>query len=141
MSLLFTRRSFLLASTAVGLAQILPGAVFAQNTLRFETPLAVPPLLEGSLKGDVREYDLSIQSGVTEFFKGYQTPTWGLNGSFLGPTLKLRRGETVRVNVTNHLDETTTLHWHGFNLPAKHDGGPHQPIQPGETWSPEFEVL
>lgn len=141
MPLSFTRRGFLLASTALGLTHVLTGTASAQNTLRFETPLAVPPLLEGTLKGDVREYDLSLQSGVTEFFKGYKTPTWGLNGSFLGPTLKMRRGETVRVNVTNTLDETTTLHWHGFNLPAEHDGGPHQPIHPGETWSPEFEVL
>src|SRR3546814_800225 len=49
-------------------------------------------------------------------------------------------GETVRINVTNRLTEPATLHWHGFHLPASADGGPHQPIEPGETWSPSFEV-
>jgi bilirubin oxidase len=49
--------------------------------------------------------------------------------------------ETVLINVTNNLTETTTTHWHGLHLPAKMDGGPHQPIDPGTTWSPTFEVL
>jgi len=137
----FSRRSFLLGTTSLGLALALPSFSHAQNELRFETPLAIPPMLEGTFNDGVREYDLTLQSGISEFFKGYDTPTWGINGTYLGPLLKMRKGETVRVNVTNTLDETTTLHWHGFNLPAEADGGPHQPIKPGKTWSPEFKVL
>jgi FtsP/CotA-like multicopper oxidase with cupredoxin domain len=44
------------------------------------------------------------------------------------------------VNVHNDLDETTTVHWHGMHIPARYDGGPHQPIKPGETWSPQWRI-
>ena len=35
---------------------------------------------------------------------------------------------------------TTTIHWHGMHLPAAADGGPHQLIEPGETWSPGWTI-
>lgn len=44
------------------------------------------------------------------------------------------------MSVKNELDETTTLHWHSMDLPARMDGGPHQPIAPGSTWKPEWTV-
>jgi bilirubin oxidase len=44
------------------------------------------------------------------------------------------------INVTNQLVEATTTHWHGIHLPAEMDGGPHQPIAAGATWSPTFTV-
>ena len=44
------------------------------------------------------------------------------------------------MNVHNDLDETTTVHWHGMHLPARYDGGPHQPITPGQTWSPQWRI-
>ncbi|RSM68299.1 hypothetical protein DMH04_47285 [Kibdelosporangium aridum] len=42
--------------------------------------------------------------------------------------------------VTNALNEASTLHRHGMRLPAVMDGGPHQMIQPGPMWSPEWTV-
>jgi bilirubin oxidase len=44
------------------------------------------------------------------------------------------------VNVTNDLDEDTTTHWHGVHLPPEMDGGPHQVIAAGDTWSPTWTV-
>jgi FtsP/CotA-like multicopper oxidase with cupredoxin domain len=32
------------------------------------------------------------------------------------------------------------VHWHGMHLPARYDGGPHQPIADGELWQPEWEI-
>lgn len=46
----------------------------------------------------------------------------------------------MRINVRNELPETTTLHWHGMHLPAAADGGPHQMIEPGTIWSPEWTI-
>lgn len=107
----------------------------------FENELAVPPLEEGKLNAEgVRVFDLAFQPGTTEFVADKATPTWGLNGSFLSPALRAARGERIRVNVTNNLPESTTLHWHGMHLPAAMDGGPHQPIRPGETWSPAWTI-
>ncbi len=64
----------------------------------------------------------------------------GVNGSYLGLTLRAERGEQVVVNVRNGLQEATTLHWHGMHLPARMDGGPHQMIEPGGVWSPTWRV-
>lgn len=107
----------------------------------FDQPLAVPPLLEGDRDADGRlVFDLRLQEGETELLPGVTTPTWGANGSYLGPTLRARRGDEVLVRVASDVPETTTVHWHGMHLPAVMDGGPHQPIHPGETWEPTWTV-
>jgi blue copper oxidase len=85
-------------------------------------------------------YDLTARRGFTEFFAGLPAPTLGYNGNLLGPVLRMRRGERVRLNVTNRLGEPTTCHCHGLHLPAIADGGPHQVIRPGATWQASFTV-
>ena len=141
-----TRRQLLKWGIAAG---ALAGAPFlarfedflAQARARGDVPLRVPPLLTGRLKEGVRQYDLTIRKSGHVFVSGVTTPgTFGVNGSFLGPTLHLRHGERVQINVRNALNESTTVHWHGMILPAAMDGGPHQEIAPGETWRPTFEV-
>jgi len=102
---------------------------FAQN------PLFIPELLEGP------SFDLQIQTGTTQFFPGINTPTFGINGNVLSPTLVFNKGETVTLNVTNNLTSSTTMHWHGLHVAAMNDGGPHQIIEEEATWSPQFEVM
>ena len=117
------------------------GIISTAGTVAFETPLKIPALAESSIAADgARVFDLSAQAGTTEFRPGVPTDTWGYNGSYLGPTLVAQSGEDVRVNVTNDLDAVTTVHWHGMHLPAVMDGGPHQAIEPGASWQPEWTV-
>lgn len=107
----------------------------------FEQELAIPPLAESRVVADgTRVFELTAQEGTTELLPGKPTEAWGFNGSYLGPTLRAERGEDVRVKVKNELAETTTVHWHGMHLPADADGGPHQPVDPGETWTPSWTV-
>lgn len=103
--------------------------VFAQ------TPLSIPPALTGTT------FNLTLQSGTTTFFTGYNTPTYGVNGVWMAPTLIINKGDSVTFNVTNNLPVNTTIHWHGLHLPSKWDGGPHQIITTGNTWSPRFKVM
>lgn len=112
----------------------------AANTVEFVNPLAIPPLAASTIRGDRRTFDLVAQSGMHQILPGRQTATWGFNGPMLGPTLRARRGEHVLIRFRNELDETTTLHWHGMHLPAAMDGGPHQPVAPGQTWEPHWEI-
>lgn len=112
----------------------------ASTLVSAASALAVPPLQSGTWDGKQRVYTLTMQSGTTEFWPGQQTPTYGYNGSYLGPTLELTRGETIFVSVTNTLSELTTNHWHGLHLPPKMDGGPHQGIESGTTWTPTWTV-
>ena len=112
----------------------------AQGRSSFDRPLAVPSIDVGTIVDGVREFELSLQEGKTDFFQGLQTETKGINGSYLGPVLRMTKDDTVRFRVTNNLQIDSTLHWHGLNVPAKADGGPHQVIKPGETWSPQFKI-
>jgi FtsP/CotA-like multicopper oxidase with cupredoxin domain len=107
----------------------------------FQRPLAIPPLTPSRHDNQGRRvFDLTAQPGQRQFLAGRTTPTWGINGDYLGPTLRARRGEQVQINVHNRLEETTTMHWHGMHLPASADGGPHQTIAPGQTWSPSWRI-
>ena len=103
--------------------------------------LAIPPLYEGSLEGKIRTFTLQAQAGHAEILPGQpRTRTWGFNGDYLGPTLRAKKGEEVKVRVENNLPEMTTVHWHGMKLPAYADGGPHSPIEPGKSWEPSWTV-
>lgn len=136
-----TRRTFLRSGTAIYALGSLGGLpAFGATGFGHKNPLAIPPLDLGQIKDGTREFGLELQNGISKFFAGYDTPTKGINGAYLGPVLRMRRGEMVRLNVTNNLGHDSTLHWHGFNLPASADGGPHQVIAPGDTWSPSFEI-
>ena len=68
---------------------------------------------------------------------------WGFNGSAPGPTIQITQGDHVRVIVDNHLPEPTSMHWHGFEIPHKMDGGPgisQEPIPPGGRFVYEFTL-
>jgi len=117
------------------------GAVDTAGKVDFVNQLKIPPLAESRTDAAGRRvFDLTAQPGETEFFPGVATGTWGVNGSYLGPTLRAERGQHVLVNVRNMLGEPTTVHWHGMHLPAHMDGGPHQLIKPGSSWSPQWRI-
>src|SRR5699024_12595881 len=69
------------------------------------------------------EYTIRAQKGETEIFDGVQTKTYGYNDSFLGPMLQFEKGDTVKINKINELNENTTFHWHGLEVPGNDDGG------------------
>ncbi|KAM0954103.1 putative laccase [Dioscorea sansibarensis] len=59
-----------------------------------------------------------------------------VNGQFPGPTIYARKGDTIIVNVVNHVEYNITLHWHGVHQPRNpwYDGPEYItqcPIQPG----------
>ncbi|TDD66826.1 multicopper oxidase family protein [Jiangella aurantiaca] len=54
----------------------------------------------------------------------------GYNGSIPGPTLRVVQGSELVVNVTNHGDLETTVHWHGLRLENRYDGVPHETQEP-----------
>lgn len=144
----YNRRTLLkssaLGTLAIGSAGLIGTTIFTTDKSFAKTlkpmPLKIPTAEYGSDKDGTQVYNLTLQNGTTEFFEGQKTKTSGINTSYLGPTLIMQKGQKVRFNVTNNLGEVSTLHWHGMHLPASQDGGPHQLIKHGETWSPEFTV-
>jgi FtsP/CotA-like multicopper oxidase with cupredoxin domain len=117
------------------------GAVNTVGDVDFNQRLHVPPLAESTVDAQGRRvFDLVAQTGSLEVGDQGRVETWGFNGDYLGPTLRAKRGETVLVNVVNMVNESTSVHWHGMHLPARMDGGPHQEVRPGATWSPTWTV-
>ncbi|MBE1530719.1 multicopper oxidase family protein [Actinomadura algeriensis] len=146
-----SRRAVLRWGAAAGLVTAAPvlgygGWLYAEagrtnvGALSFRNRLRIPPLLRPERTPEGKVFRLRAGAGESEFLRGKSTPTWGYNGSYLGPTLRARRGDRVAVEVSNGLGETTTTHWHGMRLPAVMDGGPHQPIRPGAAWRPVWTI-
>ena len=128
------RRDFLKLSTAVGIAGALP---WWGRALAAERPaLPIPALLEADASG---LFQLRAQPGQM-LWRRQPTRSWGYNGNLLGPTLRARQGQAVRVRVANQLAETTTIHWHGLEVPGTADGGPQASIPAGKEWQAAFRI-
>ena len=138
------KRAWSLVAVLVAISLVVVGSqlwALSQSRLGgFDSPLSVPPIAESTMKGSVRTFDLNLQAGSTEFEAGNPVETWGINGDYLAPTIRVADGEEIKINVGNGLPEDTTLHWHGLHVPAMMDGGPHQPIEMGATWNPHWTV-
>jgi blue copper oxidase len=98
-------------------------------------PLWIPDTISGV------NFNLTVKDTFKQIRSGNQTITGAVNNStFWGPTLIMTKGDTVHMNVTNKLNDSTTIHWHGMHLPAVMDGGPHQVIPPNTHWQPYWKV-
>jgi L-ascorbate oxidase len=96
-----------------------------------------------SFAASAGEYDLTVdrvQIDTGDFVK----EGIGYNGASPGPILRFKEGEDVTINVTNNLDEMTSIHWHGLILPYQQDGVPgisYAGIKPGETFTYQFPIV
>ena len=66
-----------------------------------------------------------------------------INGSLPAPTLHWQQGTTVTLDVTNRLEEMSSIHWHGLILPSNMDGVPglsFDGIAPRQTFRYTFPV-
>src|ERR1700722_15665030 len=110
-----------------------------------------PPLVETP---DVPNLPYTIDNGIKVFHliaepvKCRISPfkiitAWGYNGSVPGPTIQVSQGDRVRIILENRLPESTTMHWHGFEIPLEMDGTPYisqKPIPPGDKFVYEFDL-
>jgi L-ascorbate oxidase len=88
-------------------------------------------------------YDLTVDP-VTITTSDFTRTGIGYNGASPGPVLRFKEGEDVIINVTNNLDEPTSIHWHGLILPYQQDGVPgisYTGIAPGETFTYRFPII
>jgi FtsP/CotA-like multicopper oxidase with cupredoxin domain len=96
------------------------------------------------MNGNVKEFHLIAEPVERELAEGTVARLWGYNGSSIGPTIEAVEGDRVRIFVTNHLPEHTSIHWHGLILPSGMDGVgglSHPGIPPGKTFVYEFDLI
>ena len=103
--------------------------------------LNILPLLDSQMIDGVRVFKLVADESSMRFMEGTKTRTLGYNGDYLGPTIRARKGEELRIEVLNRLKDPTTVHWHGGIVPAEADGNVHQIIEAGGKWSAEFPII
>ncbi|SIR43179.1 blue copper oxidase [Aeromonas sp. RU39B] len=128
------RRDFLKLASALGCASALP---WWNKALAAERPtLPIPTLLNPDDTGVIK---LNVQQGQM-LWRRNPTDTWGYNGSLLGPTLRAKQGQRLTIQVNNQLSETTTVHWHGLEIPGTSDGGPQATIAEGKQWQTQFTI-
>src|SRR5699024_2278602 len=90
----------------------------------------------------VHEYNLTIDYETVNF-TGKDVKAMTVNGGIPGSNLVFTEGEFAVINVTNNMDEETSVHWHGMILPNFYDGVPYlstPPIRPGETFQYKFAI-
>jgi FtsP/CotA-like multicopper oxidase with cupredoxin domain len=154
-SKLKSRRRFL-KQTGIGLLAFssMPGWLSAVEGMH-GMPLMPPRRASANFKPDV-ELDLFCQNSEVPILVGQKTRVQqysakllhgpeqtlaGIPGSFLGPTIRLQKGQKVRIHLHNQLNEDTITHWHGLHVPAEMDGHPMYVISQGQTFVYEFEVV
>jgi FtsP/CotA-like multicopper oxidase with cupredoxin domain len=79
-------------------------------------------------------YEITMRDATAEILPGYQTPIYGYNGIYPGPTIRARSGRTAVVRQRNALGFDANVHLHGGFVPAAHDGHPMDLIRPGGSF-------
>ncbi|MFB9053100.1 multicopper oxidase domain-containing protein [Formosa undariae] len=90
----------------------------------------------------IKEYNLTIEENELTL-AGVTAKGMTINGSVPGPTLEFNEGDLAIINVTNKMDEETSVHWHGLILPNFYDGVPYlttPPIKPNTTFQYRIPV-
>jgi FtsP/CotA-like multicopper oxidase with cupredoxin domain len=84
-----------------------------------------------------------VWSYAATLVKGDPNSLQAIPNSYLGPIIRVHKGQRVRVNFQNNLPQgqASIVHWHGLVLPEDMDGHPRFAIQPGQTYVYEFEVI
>lgn len=111
-----------------------------------QTALRTAPDLEVVLTAASGEVSLlpGAPTGVRRFSgtvtRGPVSALQVLNGSYLGPVIRVRRGQRLRIRFLNRLGEPSIVHWHGLDVPERADGHPRFAVGHGAQYIYDFEV-
>src|SRR6266542_3132041 len=80
--------------------------------------LTLPLAKQVQATGQIKEFELDVGQTGWELAPGKTVDAYAYNGQVPGPELRVTEGDTVRVTVKNALQEPTTVHWHGVEVPG-----------------------
>ncbi len=98
----------------------------------------LPPTV---LPDGTKQFDLTAKIVDWEVEPGKTVKAWTYNGQVPGPVIKVDDGDKVAIVVKNDLPQSTSVHWHGIEVPNAMDGVPYitgDPITPGKTFTYSF---
>ncbi|MBU2709785.1 multicopper oxidase family protein [Zooshikella harenae] len=145
------RRQFLTVASGVGALGVLYSGLKTDD-IKYEVELTesdnllyIPPILNDPFSDFYSLPTLTINNKTHSFFHNIVSSSIGLSSSkhqldYLGPTIKVKRGDVVKLSIKNQTNEVTMNHWHGLHIPGSVDGSPHQLINPGESWNTTLHI-
>jgi hypothetical protein len=93
------------------------------------------------LPDGTKQFELTTKIVDWEVEPGKTVKAWTYNGQVPGPMIKVADGDKVQIVVKNELPQSTSVHFHGLEVPNAMDGVPYitqDPITPGETFTYSF---
>ena len=120
------------------------------------TRWSLPRLRRHSMSDPDVDLTLTAAPARVDILPGASTPVWRFSGtlhrgpadtlsvipgSYLGPIIRLRKGQRVRIRFRNELPQESIVHWHGLDVPEAADGHPRLAIGGGAEYVYEFEVV
>lgn len=92
---------------------------------------------DGNLTDNKATYTLAAKTDVNVTVNtpegSWITPMWRYNDKQLPLVIRTKRGTAMTLKLDNQLGSDSTIHWHGFKIPAIMDGGPDVPVASGAT--------
>ena len=150
-----------LSAHTVGGAVMPPGMIMGRDTpaeamrdMAAVDPRTVSYVASPDARGDqllvprldhgVKVFELDASVIRWHILPHTEVMAYAFNRQVPGPRIRVTQGDRIRINVSNHLPESTTVHWHGLIVPNAMDGPAHvtqEPIPPGGDFSYEFTTL
>ena len=112
----------------------------AKSNSQFSQPL---DLKNESTQAGVVEFSLTANTSKVKLTgkEGIEAELMTYNGTYPGPTLRVKEGDRVRIHFKNELNEPTNLHFHGLHTSPQDPGdNPLRVVKPGETALYEFSI-
>mgnify|MGYP003365803269 CR=1 FL=1 len=129
-----SRRQFIKASGVALCAGAVPLNAHAAGQ---QPALPVPPLLE-SRRG--QPLFLTLQRAHWSFTPGTRASVWGVNGRYLGPTIRVWNGDDVKLIYSNRLTENVAMTIRGLQVPGPLIGGAARMMSPNADWAPVLPI-
>jgi FtsP/CotA-like multicopper oxidase with cupredoxin domain len=148
---MINRRQFLY-KTGVGSLALLSNSLLSPSVNAFALPA-----MDNSEKNEPDlEFILKAIPAKVHIFSGPRTDVWVYRGevlkgdptsivnmdeeSYLGPILRVKKGQRIRIHFQNALPASSIIHWHGLHVPADMDGHPSLAVPPEGQYTYEFKV-
>ncbi len=137
------RRDFL--STAGKGAAVLFGSGFGVSNT-FANADGFHPDLDIALRATSAEIPIfpgdptQVYQYKGRIIRGGSDALQNVEGGYLGPIIRAKKGQKVRIRFKNNIPEETIVHWHGLHVPSAMDGHPRDVIKPGRRFLYEYEV-
>jgi FtsP/CotA-like multicopper oxidase with cupredoxin domain len=112
----------------------------SKSNSQFSQPL---DLKNESTQAGVVQFSLTANTSKVKLTgkAGTEAELMTYNGTYPGPTLRVKEGDLVRINFKNDLNEPTNLHFHGLHTSPQDPGdNPLRVVKPGETALYEFSI-